>query len=286
MAVVNPFSASALSQVAAAGIALIVFFSAKTVYRLFFHPLAAFPGPKLVAVTRLYGAFFNLSPSSSSYVKVLPALHAEYGETTNVSPLALTESRQDLSFVLGPTSRDDRIFRAGTKFSKESSYYTGFAPLSDSFFQKRNIKDAMAHRNLYSAYFTREATRRAEPLVQNSVSKFLNILQSAASENEWRTINLSLGFKCLSSDVITNFMFDEPLGWLESPDFDYPMTRAVKEASRFLQLATYFPTSFRIVSRWIGRLPSWFLYKDIESLALTKWWATVSSPRQWNTAEK
>ena len=94
MAVVNPFTASALSLVAAAAAAaLIALFSAKTVYRLFFHPLAVFPGPKLAAVTRLYGAFFDLSLSSSSYVKVLPALHAEYGETTYVSPLALTESR-------------------------------------------------------------------------------------------------------------------------------------------------------------------------------------------------
>ena len=135
----------------------------------------------------------------------------------------------------------------------------------------------MAHRNLYSAYFTREATRRAEPLVQTSVSKFLNLLQLAASENEWKTVNLTLGFRCLSSDIITNSMFDQPLGWLESPEFDYPMTRAVKEASMFLQPATYFPTWFKIVLRWIGRLPSWFLDKHVESLALTKWWIKVSS---------
>ena len=135
----------------------------------------------------------------------------------------------------------------------------------------------MAHRNLYSAYFTREATRRAEPLVQSSVSKFLNLLQLAASEKEPKTLNLSLGFRCLSSDIITNSMFDKPLNWLESPDFDYPMTRAVKEASMFLQPATYFPIPFRMVSRWLGRLPSWFLYKYVESLALTKWWMRVSS---------
>ena len=90
MAQTNPFSASALSLVAAA---LVLSYLAKVVYRLFFHPLAAFPGPKLAAVTRFYGAFFDLSPSSASYVKMLPALHAKYGECTYVSSLALTKLR-------------------------------------------------------------------------------------------------------------------------------------------------------------------------------------------------
>ena len=99
MAELNLFSASTLSLVAAA---LIVSFLAKVVYRLFFHPLAAYPGPKLAAVTRFYGAFFDLSPSSASYVKLLPALHAKYGESTGVSSLALTKLRQDPSFAPGP----------------------------------------------------------------------------------------------------------------------------------------------------------------------------------------
>ena len=77
MAVFGVFSSSAFAYVAAA---LIVPILAKIVYRLTFHPLAAFPGPKLAAVTNLYGAFYDLSSSSSSYVKELPALHAKYGQ--------------------------------------------------------------------------------------------------------------------------------------------------------------------------------------------------------------
>lgn len=81
MAVLNPFSAWSLPYVAAA---LTLFLLAKIVYRLILHPLAAFPGPKLAAVTNMYGAFYDLSFSSSSYVKELPALHAKYGQYTLV----------------------------------------------------------------------------------------------------------------------------------------------------------------------------------------------------------
>ena len=81
MAVHNALSAWSLSYVAAA---LTILFLAKIMYRLTLHPLAAFPGPKLAAVTNMYGAFYDLSSSTSSYVKELPALHAKYGQYTLV----------------------------------------------------------------------------------------------------------------------------------------------------------------------------------------------------------
>ena len=90
MAALNAFSISALLYIAAA---LIVSLLAKTVYRLTCHPLAAFPGPKLAAITNFYGAFFDLSASSSSYTKKLPALHAKYGQSTILLPFACSKRK-------------------------------------------------------------------------------------------------------------------------------------------------------------------------------------------------
>ena len=69
---------------------LIAFQIAKYVYRLTFHPLAHFPGPRLAALTNLYGAFYDLS-ETRSYVKEMPALHERYG-TVIAKPIPPTTS--------------------------------------------------------------------------------------------------------------------------------------------------------------------------------------------------
>ena len=57
---------------------LIAFLPCRAIYRLTLHPLARFPGPRLAAITSLYGASFDLR-KNSCYVKILPGLHDKYG---------------------------------------------------------------------------------------------------------------------------------------------------------------------------------------------------------------
>lgn len=69
---------------------LVAFQIAKYVYRLTFHPLAQFSGPRLAGLTNLYGAFYDLS-ESRSYIKEILALHEKYG-TVVTNPIPPTTS--------------------------------------------------------------------------------------------------------------------------------------------------------------------------------------------------
>ena len=42
-------------------------------------------------------------------------------------------------------------------------------------------------------------------------------------------VNLGIGFRALTSDMIMDFTFNKPLGGLESPDFDVNIIKAFKE---------------------------------------------------------
>ncbi len=70
---------SLLSLLFKAAVAALLFEAVRIVYRLTFHLLAKFPGPKLAAATSWYACWFNL-PVDKSYVKKLPELHDKYGQ--------------------------------------------------------------------------------------------------------------------------------------------------------------------------------------------------------------
>lgn len=48
------------------------------IYRLFLHPLARFPGPKLAAVTRGYQAYYDVW-KGGKYIFKIEELHQEHG---------------------------------------------------------------------------------------------------------------------------------------------------------------------------------------------------------------
>lgn len=57
--------------------AMIVHSTFVIAYRLFFSPLAKFPGPKLAAATAWYETFFDLW--NNNFPDVLADMHAKYG---------------------------------------------------------------------------------------------------------------------------------------------------------------------------------------------------------------
>lgn len=74
-----PFVDYSSSSVAASSVLLLCLWIASVaVYRLLFHPLAAFPGPKLAAITTWYEGYYDVV-KKGRFTFYLGAIHKKYG---------------------------------------------------------------------------------------------------------------------------------------------------------------------------------------------------------------
>jgi len=62
------------------------------IYRLFFHPLAGFPGPKLAAATFWYEYYYDVT-KHGVYLWKIKELHEIYGENT-LQSIRLSKTRE------------------------------------------------------------------------------------------------------------------------------------------------------------------------------------------------
>lgn len=91
-----PFVASPAFVAASVITSILLGWLITAIHRLFFHPLAAFPGPKLAAITVLYEAYYDVW-KGGKYIFKLNELHRKYGKIPKSSPTVSSIHRKSYS---------------------------------------------------------------------------------------------------------------------------------------------------------------------------------------------
>ncbi|KAJ5374167.1 Cytochrome P450 [Penicillium concentricum] len=179
------------------------------IYRLYFHPLARFPGPKLAAATNLYGAYWTLV-KGGQYTLRLPELHQKYGPIVRTYPDELHIHDVDAY---------NEVFSVGTKFDKERLFYDH--PLGEgSHFNMSDLKSSKSRRDMFAPFLSKAAVARGDPLIHATVMKFIDILRKYGKDG--RVVDLTRGYHSLTTDLIMNYGWQREFGALDFPDFAYP----------------------------------------------------------------
>ena len=168
----------------------------KVIYNLYFHPLNAFPGPKLWAVSRVPWNWVNLQ---GRLCWKLVEVHQEYGPVVRVAP-------DELSYTTGTAWK--KIY--GQKHPEFSKCLDGrgIAPASRNGMRGIVTEDQERHGVLRRAIlpaFSERALREQEHYLQNYAAKLIRQLRAAEGPQ-----NIFKWYALTTFDIISELAFGEP----------------------------------------------------------------------------
>ncbi|KAI1101930.1 cytochrome P450 [Jackrogersella minutella] len=150
-------------------------------YRLYLHPLARIPGPKLAAVTRLYEGYYDLY-QSGQYTFKIAELHKQYGPIIRTSPYELHEG----------------------VWHKYHWSVDAFATKGATL----RTADHNLHRNRrlpLNPFFSKAKVSNQQDMIMRHVQALFDRLSGFAASQ--KTVDLGAAFTAFMRDVVNEYMF-------------------------------------------------------------------------------
>lgn len=210
-----------------------------------------------------------LNSTENTVRKILKWFHAVYGDWSSFTgPIVRTYPNE---LHIYDKEAYDQVFRVGTPFDKYRPFYDH--PLGEgSHFNMAGLKDAKSRRDIFAPYLSKSAVRKMEPLVKQTLMRFIAILLEAGEK--CKVVNLTRGYHSLTTDAIMNYGWQRPFGAIEYADFQFPSVKYMNEYLIGAVLVRTFHPLFRILLDLAFRWP--VLTRLSETLSNAVWLRLVS----------
>ncbi|KAF4955747.1 hypothetical protein FGADI_4318 [Fusarium gaditjirri] len=208
--------------------------------RLYFSPLARFPGPKLAALTMWYEFYYDVV-KRGSYFRQIARMHDLYGPVVRVNPFEL--------HVNDPTFYPI-LYSSSTKKRDKWAWAAGMFGNNTSVFSTVPHDHHRIRRAALNPLFSRTAIKQLEPMIKCQMHELRRRLDSFCESG--MVLDLGLAFTVFAADVISAYCFGEPFGLLQDPDFAPEWVETVAAPSELGHLIKQFPWALGLF-RWAPR---------------------------------
>ncbi|KAF2469194.1 cytochrome P450 [Lindgomyces ingoldianus] len=216
-------------------------------YRLFFHPLAQIPGPRLAAATQLYEFYYDVI-CKGQYMNQFEGFHEKYGPVVRISPNEL--HCNDPAFI-------DQIYAgsAGGKKRDKSVFYLNGTQVHGSCFGSVTHDLHRLRRQTLNPFFSKASVTRLEPMIREFVDKIYAHVESYAGTNE--PCNVSHAFVCMTTDLISQYAFGWNRNYTGTRSFKPNLTAAMVAGEGTIKLFQHVPfllPLFESSPEWVAKL--------------------------------
>ncbi|KAI0139140.1 putative cytochrome P450 [Hypoxylon sp. NC0597] len=231
---------------ALAGAVLVAYLIALVIYRLFFHPLSAFPGPKLAALTVWYEFYYD-GIKGGKYTFKICEMHAQYGPIIRISPNEL--HCNDPSFI-------DTLYAGGSVRRDKYAYYANQFGIPESVFGTVHHNLHRLRRSAINRFFSRASVSKLEPMIHDKIDLLCQQLQTHLGDKN--PVQLNMAFSCFTTDVVASYAFAKSYDFLADASFDRnfhePMMSGIRLGAYFKQFPFLIPLMNSLPESWVTAL--------------------------------
>jgi cytochrome P450 len=216
----------------------LLYWLAVGIYRVYFHPLAGIPGPKLAAFTFWYEFYYEIYPNKFQYLWKIKQLHGQYGPIIRINPIQVHVHDADYFetiYASGTNHKRDRcswFLHAGSKTWAGATLDT----LDHDLHKMR--------RNAISPFFSKRSVQALEGLVVNNTKKLLSRLHGELGKKgpDAGIVNLNNAYAGFTMDIISEYCFGESMKSLEKEEYGKEWLDIFHQGIQIEPLARQFPT--------------------------------------------
>lgn len=178
------------------------------VYRIFYSPIAQYPGPRLAALTFWYEFYYDVV-CKGRYSWKIQELHQIYGPIVRINPQELHVADPAFydSVYVGPGRRTEKWEYSARMFGATT------AAVGTTAHELHRIR-----RGALNGFFSKRTVANITPTIQELVDHGCGLLRRRGAEG--RVLNLRDFFAAFAADVIGNAAFGSNYGLLDREDFE------------------------------------------------------------------
>lgn len=189
-----------MRRVLKASVEVTIYAVCQSIYLLFYHPLANYPGPRIAAISNAFYAYIWMG---GRYPFEIEKLHNQYGPVVRIAPNELSFSTtQSFNDIYSHSGKDHQAFIKGT-------FYNHGLP-EPGIVAKRNPERHRETRRLLSHGFSAKALKEQEGLLVEYIDLFVSQLAKHGTKSTG--VNMKEWFNWLSFDIIGELAFRESFG--------------------------------------------------------------------------
>ncbi|EXJ95644.1 hypothetical protein A1O1_00766 [Capronia coronata CBS 617.96] len=214
------------------------------VYRLYFHPLAKYPGPKYAAISRWHEFYYEVVKKGQFTFKI-QELHKQYGPIVRIVPDEL--HIQDSEFydtVYTKAGRVDKYDWMAGRFGCDTSVFTTGPD------ELHRIR-----RGALNPLFSRARIVDLQTIIRTKIDILLDRIREFQRDNKVLPINRA--FMALTGEVVMEYCFSISYGHLKLPNFEKTLHEPFMAASISGHLSLQCPW----VPKMLSMLPESILVK-------------------------